>query len=95
MGSAKVKRVILIVLDSVGVGHAPDADVYGDKGSNTLGNIVKSVNGFKLPNMCSLGLHKLVDIEPVDEIIGSFGKAIEVSSGRYNIRSLGNSRTLY
>jgi len=82
MGSAKVKRVILIVLDSVGVGHAPDADVYGDKGSNTLGNIVKSVNGFKLPNMCSLGLHKLVDIEPVDEIIGSFGKAIEVSSGK-------------
>ncbi len=82
MGSAKVKRVILIVLDSVGVGHAPDADVYGDKGSNTIGNIVKNVNGFKLPNMCSLGLHKLVDIESNEEVIGSYGKAIEVSSGK-------------
>ena len=47
MGSAKVKRVILIILDSVGVGHTPDADIYGDKGSNTIGNIVKNVNGFK------------------------------------------------
>ena len=82
MSVAKFKRVILLVLDSVGVGSAPDAEAYGDKGSNTLGNIAKHVNGFKLPNLCSLGLHKLVDIEPVDEIIGSFGKAIEVSSGK-------------
>ena len=82
MSLDKVKRVVLVVLDSVGVGNAPDADVYGDRGSNTLGNISRSVGGLKLPNMSSLGLHKLVEIGSDEKIIGSFGKAIEVSAGK-------------
>ena len=45
------KRVILIVLDSVGAGEAPDAAAYGDVGSNTLGNIAKAVGG--LNQTCS------------------------------------------
>ena len=82
MSSDKVKRVILIVLDSVGVGNAPDADEYGDRGSNTIGNISRAIGGLKLPNMSSLGLHKLVDIESEEDIKGAFGKAIEVSAGK-------------
>ncbi|HCL49379.1 MAG TPA: phosphopentomutase, partial [Clostridiaceae bacterium] len=40
-----MKRVILIVLDSVGIGELPDAALYGDEGSNTVGNISKAVGG--------------------------------------------------
>ncbi len=43
-----VSRVILIVLDSVGIGELPDADMYGDSGSNTLGSLVRNVKDFKL-----------------------------------------------
>ncbi|GEM_PF-1451196 len=45
-----MKRVILIVLDSVGVGELPDAGGYGDVGANTLGNTV-AATGLRLPNM--------------------------------------------
>jgi phosphopentomutase len=51
-----MKRAILIVLDSVGIGDLPDADRYGDVGSNTLGNIAKALPGFALPNLEKLGL---------------------------------------
>ena len=45
------KRAIVIVLDSVGVGALPDAELYGDKGSNTIGNISERVGGLKLKNL--------------------------------------------
>ena len=48
-------RVIWIVLDSVGIGEMPDAAAYGDKGSDTLGNIARQ-RPLKLPNLCRLGL---------------------------------------
>lgn len=51
-----MKRVILIVLDSVGIGYLPDAAAYGDEGSNTLGHIVASVPEINIPNLISLGL---------------------------------------
>jgi len=41
-----IKRVVLIVLDSVGVGELPDANEYGDEGSNTIKNIYKSIDNF-------------------------------------------------
>ncbi|MFT5107966.1 MAG: phosphopentomutase [Pseudoalteromonas tetraodonis] len=49
-------RAILIVLDSVGIGHAPDATDYGDAGSDTLGHILETVPTLALPNLNSIGL---------------------------------------
>ena len=54
-------RVIVIVLDSVGIGELPDAAAYGDQGSNTLGNIARQVP-LKVPTLRSLGLDRLVDL---------------------------------
>lgn len=50
------KRAFLIVLDSVGIGHAPDAAAFGDEGSNTVGHIREAVPGFSLPNLERAGL---------------------------------------
>lgn len=50
------KRAILIVMDSVGIGHAPDAAAYGDAGSDTLGHIFETVADLQLPNLDRLGL---------------------------------------
>jgi len=52
------------VLDSVGCGELPDAAAYGDQGSNTLGNIAKQVQ-LRIPNLRSLGLDRVVDLDPV------------------------------
>ncbi len=54
-------RAIVIVLDSVGVGELPDADRYGDRGSNTLGNIARQVP-LRVPTLRSLGLDRVVDL---------------------------------
>lgn len=81
----QVKRVNLIILDSVGVGDAPDAAAYGDKGSNTLSNIARTVGGLNLPNLGALGLGNLADIQgvpPVDQARGAFGRLTEVSAGK-------------
>jgi phosphopentomutase len=50
------KRAVLIVLDSVGIGHAPDASAYGDEGADTLGHILETIPDLKLPNLDTLGL---------------------------------------
>ena len=81
----EINRVILIVLDSVGIGELPDADKYGDKGSNTVGNIVKVGKGINLPNLCSLGMGKIdgIDYLPVPAAIsGNYARLAEVSSGK-------------
>jgi phosphopentomutase len=80
-----INQVILIVLDSVGIGDAPDADKYGDAGSNTIGNIAKARGGLKMPNMAQLGLGHLGDfvgLPPVDRPSGAFGRLTEVSAGK-------------
>ena len=51
-----MKRAIIIVLDSVGIGALPDAADFGDAGSNTLVNIKKARPETSLPNLCALGL---------------------------------------
>lgn len=58
----RFERIFLVVLDSVGIGEAPDADKFGDCGSHTLGNIANHVNGLNLPNLEKLGL---ANIEPI------------------------------
>ncbi len=51
-----INRVILIVLDSVGIGALPDASEFGDEGSNTLGHIAELYPGFLIPNLIEMGL---------------------------------------
>lgn len=58
----KVNRVFLLVMDSAGIGEMPDADQYGDRGSNTLRNLARAVGGLSLPNLERLGLGGLTDI---------------------------------
>ena len=69
----KYKRIFNIVIDSVGVGNAPDADKYGDKGSNTIKHISESVELLKVPTMVSLGLSNIVDIKGVDKVKDTIG----------------------
>lgn len=78
-------RVILIVLDSVGIGEMPDAKLYGDEGSNTLGNISKAVGGLKIPNLLSLGLGNIEESAKLGKVQcpkGAYGKAAEKSKGK-------------
>jgi phosphopentomutase len=58
-----VPRACVIVLDAVGAGELPDADQYGDEGSNTLANVAKVVGGLDLPNLEAFGLG---NVEPLD-----------------------------
>jgi phosphopentomutase len=80
-----VERVIIIVLDSMGVGELPDAAEYGDEGSNTLANTAKAVGGLSLPHMRQLGLGNITSIEgvpPYDEPLGAYGRMAEASAGK-------------
>lgn len=79
------KRVVLVVLDSVGIGEAPDAEVFGDSGSNTLGHIAEHVSNFSIPHLAQLGLAGIegVDYLPLPEAFaGAFGRAMEVARGK-------------
>ena len=78
------KRVFLIVLDSMGIGNAPDAADFGDEGSNTLLSISKS-HKFNVPNLRKLGLFNIdgLNIEPKESNpTGAFARLIEVSKGK-------------
>lgn len=78
-----MKKAIVIVLDGVGVGNAPDAEIYNDKGANTLGNIAKALGGIELPNLEKLGLGMVVNINKnINDVIGCFGRMREVSLGK-------------
>ncbi len=80
-----VKRVVLLVLDSVGVGELPDAGDYGDEGSNTLGNTAKAAGGLKMPNLGRLGLGNIIEVKgvpPAGKPEASFGKMLSQSPGK-------------
>lgn len=80
-----VNRVVLIVLDSVGIGNAPDANIYGDEGSNTLGNTARFVGGIHLPNLATLGLGNIGDFHGIPKIksaLGAYGRLTEESAGK-------------
>jgi len=80
-----LRRAVIVVFDALGIGELPDADRYGDRGSDTLDNISRAVGGLKLPNLSGLGLGLIegVDrIERVDRPIGSYGRMSEVSPGK-------------
>ena len=78
------RRVIWIVLDSVGIGEMPDAAKYGDAGSDTLGNIARQ-RPLHLPNFCQLGLANikpLTGLAPAAEPTGAYGKCTLASPGK-------------
>ena len=78
------KRIIWIVLDSVGVGEMPDAAAYGDVGSDTLGNIAR-LRGLNVPNLCRLGLGNLKPMPQLprtENPEGSFGRCTLASPGK-------------
>ncbi|WP_459251421.1 phosphopentomutase [Fusibacter bizertensis] len=80
-----INRVILFVLDSVGIGALPDSEKFGDIGVNTLGNIAKSTDDFKIPNLRKLGIGNIdgVDyIEAAPSPIGAYGRSLEASNGK-------------
>jgi len=80
------RRVILIVLDSVGIGELPDAGAYGDEGSNTLGNIARQVP-LRVPNLRSLGLGRLAPIGGDADTApsGAYGRMAEASAGKDSV----------
>ncbi len=88
----KFDRVIWVVLDGVGAGELPDAEAYGDIGSNTLGNLARELpkkanRKLKLPNLEAWGLGNITSIEgvpPRDAGQGeaAYGRAIELSNGK-------------
>jgi phosphopentomutase len=80
-----VNNFILIILDGVGIGELPDADKYGDRGSDTLANIANSVGGLNLPNLETLGLGNIKNINGINRLknpLASFGKMKEISKGK-------------
>ena len=79
-----INRAIIIVLDSFGVGELPDANIYGDEGSNTLKGIYSNTK-LNIPNLKKLGLYNIENIgieEKEENVIGAYGKAIEKSKGK-------------
>lgn len=76
------KRVIVIVLDGVGIGETTDSHLYGDEGSNTLRNLNR-VRPLKLPNLSSLGLSALIpELPQIKEYSGSYGIMHPKSAGK-------------
>ena len=79
----KYKRIFLIVLDSFGIGNAPDAEKFGDLGANTLKSISKSEK-FNIPTLTKLGLCNIddVELETYHSPMGKFGALQELSKGK-------------
>ena len=80
-----MRRALILVLDGVGIGAAPDAAAYGDIGSHTLGNLARAVGGLQVPNLERLGLGRIAPLEgvaPVAHPEAAFGLMEPRSSGK-------------
>ncbi|WP_033541354.1 phosphopentomutase [Planococcus sp. CAU13] len=85
MTQKEFKRIHLIVLDSVGIGEAPDAEAFGDTGSDTLGHIAEAMGGLNMPNMEKLGLGNVKAVQgisPVTSPQAFYGRLQEASVGK-------------
>jgi len=83
--SRRFRRVILIVLDGVGIGELPDAARFGDRGAHTLRHVAEMAGGLRLPNLTAMGLgniEPLPGVAPVATPQAAFGKMAEVSVGK-------------
>ena len=81
----KYRRIFTIVLDSLGVGQAPDSPQYGDVGVDTLGHISEKMDTFYIPNLQKLGianLHPLKQVEPTEHPMARYTKLQEKSLGK-------------
>lgn len=79
------KKIHVIVMDSVGVGEAPDAHKFGDVGSNTLGHIAEKMNGLNMPNIEKMGLGNIADIKGIKKVeqpTAFYGMMQEASVGK-------------
>jgi phosphopentomutase len=82
---SRITRVILIVIDSVGVGALPDAAAYGDEGSDTIGHIARAVP-LSVPTLRALGLGRVADIGGADlPPRGAYGRMAEASAGKDSV----------
>lgn len=80
-------RVIILLLDSLGVGALPDAAAYGDEGSNTLGNLAAAAP-LSIPTLNALGLSRvlpLTNLTPPPAPAAAFGRLAEVSPGKDSV----------
>ncbi len=85
MTNKSFKRIHLVVMDSVGIGEAPDAKAFGDEGSDTLGHINEQMNGLNMPNLRDMGIFNIRSfegIQPVESPSSHFGKMQEASVGK-------------
>jgi len=82
---SRIKRAVLIILDSVGVGALPDAAQYGDEGSDTLGNLARALGGLHLSNLQQLGLgniHPILGVASEPKPLAAYGRMAEQSAGK-------------
>jgi len=87
MADPLFRRVFLLVLDSVGVGELPDAGLYGDEGSNTLGNLASQVP-LGIPHLNALGVSRILPLArltPAPAPLAAFGRMLEVSPGKDSV----------
>ncbi|WNS74105.1 phosphopentomutase [Bacillus sp. DTU_2020_1000418_1_SI_GHA_SEK_038] len=85
MSSFAYKRIFVIVMDSVGIGEAPDAEIFGDIGSDTLGHIAEKMGGLRMPNMAKLGLSNIREIKGIEKAekpLAYYTKMQEASNGK-------------
>lgn len=90
-----IRRVILVILDSLGVGALPDAAAFNDTGAATLLHIYEERGGLDIPNLCSIGMGKIVAVgcTPMD-VLGSYGRMAaqscnkDTTSGHWEIAGL-------
>ena len=81
----KYKRIFNVVLDSVGIGAAGDAEAFGDAGADTLGHISQQVPGMKIPHLQSLGIanvHRLPHVRAAENTLGYYARLREASNGK-------------
>ena len=79
------RSAVILVLDGVGCGAAPDAAEYGDEGSDTLGNLARAVGGLDLPHLERLGLGRISEVQGVarvSEPAAAWGRMLPRSSGK-------------
>jgi phosphopentomutase len=80
-----MKRAVILVLDGVGAGDAPDAATYGDSGSNTLAHVARAVGGFNLPALASHGLGNILELDGMprsEDADGAWGIMQPASAGK-------------
>lgn len=85
MSEKAYKRVFVIVIDSLGIGGAADAQDYGDQGTDTLGHIAERMGSLRIPNLQKLGLanlHPLCGVAPVEHPMAYYTKCNEMSRGK-------------